>query len=80
MTKKEAINTDEIEIEKIQFKSLWKTAPSLKPSVGMMDACARGDKHAKAIRDAWRFKAPVVTLSHEEYAELIERCTVTFNG
>jgi len=68
------------EIEKVEWKRLWKPAPSLKPSVNIIEMAARGNEEACAIRDAWQFHHPVRVLSREDYEALVEKGTVTFHG
>lgn len=65
--------------EKIPVKELWKAAPSLRPGMSMIEMAARKNPYACAVRDAWQFRHPVSVLSREAYAELVERCTVTFD-
>ncbi len=53
---------------------MWPTAPSLKPQVAMIEASARGEEEAIAIRNAWRSQHPIKVLSRAAYQELIARC------
>ncbi len=46
----------------------------------MMDACLTNQPEAIAIRDAWRFKQPVLVVSRNEYVAIIERGSVTFHA
>jgi hypothetical protein len=67
--------------ERFPAQSAMKTAPSLKPGIAMMEACAFGQTEAVAIREAWRFSFPIKTVSREEFDSLVERNgQVVFNG
>ena len=62
-------------------QSAMKTAPSLKPGIAMMEACAFGQPEAVAIREAWRFSFPIKTVSREEFDSLVERNSqLVFHG
>ncbi|MDE1161912.1 MAG: hypothetical protein PW792_08190 [Acidobacteriaceae bacterium] len=58
-------------------RQLWKAAPSLKPSVGTMDAYIDGDLEAEAIIEAWRFQpnrgTRIVYVTSEEHAAMAAR-------
>lgn len=61
---------------------LWESLPkcglSLRPDQTVMDAYVAGDENATAIIDAWKFHEPIIEVTPEEYAVLIQNQMVTF--
>jgi len=87
--KKTILNDIELEeviekTERVPAHLALKTAQSLKPGIQMMEAAALGQPEACAIRDAWAFRANRATrvkvVSRAEFAEMVEKGTVTFGA
>jgi hypothetical protein len=65
--------------QRLPASAAMKTAASLKPGIGMMEAAAFGQPEACAIRDAWAFSHPVRKVTRAEFAAMVERQgSVTF--
>jgi hypothetical protein len=61
-------------------QSSWKTAPSLKPGIEMMNGCVEHHPEAEAIRDSWAFRRKVIELPRDVYQSLVERSAMIFAG
>ena len=53
---------------------------SLRPGQTVMDGCVEGQRHALAIRDAWRPNHRVTIMQPGEFDALTERCLTDFHG